>query len=176
MKKLLFVIAALASCMSISAKFWVEGEVYYKNSSQYYVEDNTVQWGLVPTAGMSLNDKLSVGLGIGLEGYKQGDDDYTDIMINPFARYTLIESGDFSLFAQCGVGYSHTTYGDGSWSLWLNIRPGIKYSFDDNFAVVAKMSCLYFSHDSNDGMFTAKNNFDLDLDSSLFSFGLIYEF
>ena len=176
MKKLLFVIAALASCMSISAKIWVEGDVYYWSQSQYYVDDNTVQWGLVPTVGMSLNDKLSVGLAVGLEGYKCGARDYTDIKINPFARYTLIESGDFSLFAQGGVGYSHSTDSDGSWSLWLNVLPGIKYSFNENFAVVAKMSCLYFSHDSNDGVLTPKNNFDLDLDTSLFSFGLIYEF
>ncbi len=176
MKKLLFVIAALASCMSISAKFWVEGDVYYRSSSQYYNDDNQVQWGLVPTVGMSLNDKLSVGLAVGLEGYKFGARDYTNIKINPFARYTLIESGDFSLFAQGGVGYSHTTDGDGSWSLWLNVLPGIKYSFNENFAVVAKMSCLYLSHDSSNGLFSEKNDFNFDLDSGLFSFGLIYEF
>lgn len=185
MKKILFVIAAVASCMTANAQFWVSGSVGVSNSSSYNSDDTRTNWNFNPSVGYALDDALEVGLGLGIGGSSYADDKSFDFSISPFLRYTFLSDGDFSMFLQGNLFLDHqkqkyviagdetvdkdTEYG-------ISIRPGIKYTLTDKFAIVATLGGLYFNHTKEpDPSVGPKNNIGLDINTGL-DFGLVYSF
>ena len=171
--------------MTASAQFWVSGSVGFSNSS-YYSNDNTqTNWNFSPAVGYALDDALEVGLGLGLSGSSYADDKSFNISIAPFLRYTFLSDGDFSMYLQGGLYLDYlkdkdviagvevvdknTRYG-------ISIRPGIKYTLTDQFAIVATLGGLYFDHTKEpDPSAGHKSTIGLNIDSGL-DFGLVYSF
>lgn len=179
MKKVLFAIAALASCMTASAQLWVSGGLNLDNQSYWNDDDTRTSWSLEPAIGYALDDALEVGLSFGIGGSSKGDDKSTNFSIAPFARYTFLSEGDFSMFVQGQLGYTYhkdkNPLGeDKSWSFGVSFCPGIKYALTDQFAIVATFGNLYFDHDDSDWG-GAQNGFGLNINSGL-NFGLVYSF
>ena len=186
MKKILFLIAAVASCMTASAQFWVSGSVGVSNSSTYNNDDTRTNWNFSPAVGYALDDALEVGLELGLSGSSYADDKSTDLSISPFIRYTFLSDGDFSMFLQGNLNLDHqkdkndigggTIVENKSTQYGISIRPGIKYTLTDQFAVVATLGGLYFNHTKEpDPSFGPKNNLGLNINTGL-DFGLVYSF
>lgn len=185
MKKILFAIAALASCMTASAQFWVAGSVGVSNSSYYNDDNSRTNWNFSPAVGYALDDALEVGLSLGVSGYSHGDDKTFNFSIAPFLRYTFLTDGDFSMYLQGNLNLEHennkyviagdeienktTIYG-------IAIRPGIKYTLTDQFAIVATLGGFYFDHTKEpDPSAGLKNSFGLNINTGL-DFGLVYSF
>ncbi len=184
MKKVLFAIAALATCMSASAQLWVSGGLNIDNTSNWGDDKSLTEWGITPSVGYALDDALEVGLNFGLSGASKDNNSYFKFKVAPFARYTFLSEGDFSMFLECEVGYENYKIKDqdADWSFNTNIQPGVKYVLTDNFAMVAKLGGLYYQH--NPGAYSAgnygfststQNKFGLNIGTNL-QFSLVYSF
>ena len=200
MKKFLFAVAALATSLTASAQLWVSGSLGLGNQSTWNVKDTETTWNFSPSVGYALDDALEVGLSFGIGGTSQGDDSSLNFSIAPFARYTFLSEGDFSMFIEGNVSYgynkdkkssSKTTVNpiDGStttttvtnesknWSFGINLMPGIKYAMTDQFAIVAKFGALSFLHkDSESPRFGDQNGFGINIDATKLEFALVYSF
>ena len=194
MKKFLFVVAALATSLTASAQLWVGGSLKLDNESYWNADDKLTTWEFNPTVGYALDDALEVGLEFGINGTKIADDKTFGLSIAPFARYSFLSEGNFSMFVQGKIKYSYdktessysTTVGGVTttvtseikgWDFGFYIEPGIKYALTDNFSIVATFGSLYFTHNDPEkaGATTAQNKFGLELSSAL-KFGLFYTF
>ena len=181
MKKFLFVVAALASCMTVSAKYWFGGNIGFDTESYYDTDSKYHSLQINPSFGMVIEDNLELGLDLYIEDYKsmRGQQVF-DFAFAPFMRYTFLTEGNFNMFVQGGFEYGvHSPSGYNYWNLSFQIQPGIRYMMSDHFSLVAKFDGLYYTHesrpDSNPG-YTFKNNFGLGFDLSDLWLGLIYEF
>lgn len=180
MKKFLFVVAALATSMAASAQLWVSGGLNIANERDWNDDNSGTSWSINPAIGYALDDALEVGLSFDLNGYNYDKTSRFGFNIAPFARYTFLSAGDFSMFLECSVGYTYDKWKDADkadWEFDAKIRPGVKYTLTDNFAMVAKLGKgLFFHHDQPDGPSTwTQNEFGFDFTSAL-SFGLVYSF
>ncbi|MBR5934855.1 MAG: porin family protein [Bacteroidaceae bacterium] len=173
MKKFLFVVATLATCMTASAQFWVGGSFNFSTNS---VKDGdaTTSWGISPEVGYALDDQIEVGLGCGIGGTKVGDAKTTNFQIAPFARYTFFSEGNFSIFGQAKVAFNYNKVGDdGTSNFGVAIQPGVKYAVSEKFSFVALLGQgLYFTSYS-DG--NTKSDFGVDFKDKL-SLGIVYSF
>ena len=85
MKKVLFAIAALATCMTASAQLWVGGALKLGNESNWNDDKSGTEWRIAPTVGYALDDALEVGLGFAIGGTSKGDYSDFNFRIAPFA-------------------------------------------------------------------------------------------
>ena len=186
MKKALFVIVALASCMTVSAKYWFSGSIGASNSSLYTTDDKARYLDFSPAFGMAIEDEIELGVALGII-----DNCYYTTPTNvqqcfsfsfaPFIRYTFLTEGNFNLFVEGGFDYKVTSpSGFNFWELGLNIEPGVRYMMSDHWSVVAKCKGFGFKHMSEPevGGFKGelyKNKLGFNIDTAM-QFGLVYEF
>ena len=183
MKKVLFVIAALALSMTASAKYWFGGTLGYDNKSYYNNDKNKGALVIAPSVGMAIEDYLELGADINIANYTNLNANKAKqfwFSFAPFLRYTFLTEGNFNMFVQGGVEYGIVSpEGNKAWHLTFQIQPGIRYMMSDHWSVVAKMDGFYFTHcndpeDPIGGDF--KNNVGFGIDCSALKLGLIYEF
>lgn len=190
MKKVLFAIAALATSLTASAQLWVSGSLGFGSQSSWGYDDSMSSWEFKPAIGYALDDALEVGLELGISGENYGKDTWCGeqnsikFSIAPFARYTFLSEGDFSMFLQGKVKYSYdkTKYVSSDteakgWDFGVYIQPGIKYALTDNFSMVATLGGLSYTHNDPEKATkgTEQNYFAFQLYTGL-SFGLVYSF
>jgi long-subunit fatty acid transport protein len=182
MKKVLFAIAAMAACVSASAQLWVSGGVEYHgaaitNESTYGDDKAKTTWNFNPAIGYALDDALEVGLELNLNGTSKDDKSTFDFKIAPFARYTFLSEGAFSMFLQGSIdfySYSGKNPEIKGQRFGASIKPGIKYILTDNFAIAATFGDLSYRHTDKDGS-SDQNRFNCSIGSNL-SFQLVYSF
>ena len=153
MKKVLFVIAALALCMTANAKYWFSGSIGFDNASLYTSEDKAKILDFSPSFGMSIENSLELGVALGIYDDHFYNDDLTTVQqafsfsFAPFVRYTFLQEGNFDLFVQGGFEYKVTSpSGYNFWELSLKVEPGMRYHFSDHWSAVASCKGFYFSH------------------------------
>ena len=211
MKKLILsvtVIALLAG--KASAQYFVEGafnfitnSTSYKSGSASTDGPSSYRFGIRPSVGYELDDKLSVGAAIGLNLYGSktpsstglitSESSRTTFEIAPFVRYNLLEMSNVKVFGQASVGLEfgggkNTMSGGGSvpsttnktsvFNFNMGINPGVSYKFSDNIAIEAFLGGLYLknekeSDDNNNSQ--SDFSFGLNLYTSL-GLGFIYKF
>lgn len=180
MKKVLFAIAALATSLTASAQLWVGGDLSFDNQSYWNGDDAQTTWSISPSVGYALDDALEVGLDFTIGGSSFAKTSNFNFKIAPFARYTFLSEGDFSMFIEGKVGYKYDKDKDADkadWDFYCTIQPGVKYALTDNFSMVARLGGLYFTHNNPAGPSFGgpQNNFGLNFGTGL-SFGLVYSF
>lgn len=179
MKKVLFAIAAMAACMSANAQLWISGGASVSNDSEWNDDKSATQWNITPAIGYALDDALEVGLELNLEGYKKDETSRFNFKISPFARYTFFTDGDFSMFLQGNIdfaNYSQKSPDRKGQVFGVSIKPGVKYALTDNFAMVATVGKLYWTHeDRTEYYYNDQNSFGVGVGSNL-SFSLVYSF
>lgn len=182
MKKFLFVVAALASCMTVSAKYWFGGTIGFDSDSYYDTDNKYHALQIAPSFGMAIEDNLELGVDLTIGDTKSAAGQKAfSFGFAPFLRYTFLTEGNFNMFVQGGFEYGiYSPSGYNYWSLTFQVQPGIRYMMSDHFSLVAKFDGLYFTHesrpDSQPPFGTFKNNVGAGFDFSDLKFGLIYEF
>ena len=186
MKKALFVIAALALCMTANAKYWFSGSIGFDNASLYTTTDKAKTLDFSPSFGMALENNIELGIGIGIvdNHYYRADKSVQQefsFAFAPFLRWTFLEEGNFNLFVQGGFEYKITSpSGFNFWELNINVMPGIRYHMSEHWSLQAMCKGFYFSHmgEPEKGGYPAelwKNKIGLGINTEML-FGLVYEF
>jgi opacity protein-like surface antigen len=144
MKKI--ILAALVAFVSVSAnaQFWAGGSVGF-NTSKTSIDGNELskenQFRLIPEIGYKLNDKWDIAVALGYNHISgKGIDSQNGFAINPYARYTFAQCGDFSFFADGGFsyGFNHTSGVEDNLNAWeIAIKPGISYALSEKVSLVA---------------------------------------
>lgn len=165
MKKLLFLVAFLATSMFASAQFYVGGGIGFDKTDDNGAKTTTYKFA--PEVGYTLNDNWAFGLVL---EYADFDNDVCQYGIQPYARYTFYRNGAFSAFADGCVAYVKAENGGFDSKGWgIGVEPGIAYSLSDKFSIVAKLGNLGYTDVEE------KKSFGFEFDNEL-TFGLYYSF
>lgn len=193
MKKLMLTLAVAMIAMTATAqtKFFAGGSLGYSTSSHDGATKAT-SFKLLPEFGYVLNQNMAVGLEIGYNAdttYPSDDVKETlgTFAFSPYFRYTFFHFGNVSLFGDAKFTYmminDHSDYHgnthDDKGSLFgLYIQPGIAYSLNENFSLVAKLGEVigFESAKENASGARAYNTFSLLNLSNAISFGCYYNF
>lgn len=156
-------------------------KVWYDNESE------VTTYTLMPEFGYKLNDKWEVGTFIGFNGGALKDSNMKtafSFAFKPFARYTFLRSGIFSMFCEGGIDIvagnsryisnGHKDF-DNSTAFAIGFRPGIDIELSEHWSLESHLGFLGYSANEK-GVFGAYNpgvGFSFANGTSL---GLIYQF
>lgn len=134
MKRKILIFAFLISACSFVAKsqFYVGGSFSILDTSA------GTQVIIAPDFGYQLNEKWAIA---GELGYYHLDG-YNALSISPYARYTILEKGIISLFADGGVEL-FVSDSDTSWG--IGITPGLAVKATNHLSFYAKYGYLGYS-------------------------------
>lgn len=206
MKKVLFTLLFVGlATLAASAQSYVGGTVNF-TTSKPNIDDNDVRetsFTIAPEFGRELNDKWSVGIGLGFSHLKGKDhsDNYSyetkqnAFNLSPYARYSFVDLGRVRFFTQGGVSYTRgiieltsikgsnhesssykTKSNTKSNTFSVNFHPGIKFSVCDRIDLLALIGDLgyYFSSSENaDGDKMKSNAFQCSFSTESISLGAI---
>ena len=191
MKKVFMTLAAIAAFSFANAQIFVGGSLGISTSSgrtntSYtttvggvtnttegeYKEPSNFDLFVAPKVGFYLNDKLAVGLGLGINHFSETEYDYVGITPNeseytmknvgtefgliPFVRYHFAEWNNFSLFGELTVGMLFgrskdiettantevVTEGPKGFALNVSVTPGVAYKINDHIQLEAMINLL----------------------------------
>ena len=160
MKKILMTIAAAFVVTAMSAQVYVGGTLGFQNNkSNTSTTENTVTgFGINPEIGMSLDDKLGVGIQLGFNSNKNKTEyvgtaagtpsvetTITTFELKPYLRYQLFQVSKFNVFVDGGVDFAIESQKDmkSGLDLGLFVTPGIAYNVTDNWSIVAKLNDMF---------------------------------
>lgn len=201
MKKLLFSIAALAAFGFAQAQegtatsgfskgdVFVSGAVGY--SSEETVDLKTTEFQIVPRVGYFVSENFAIGAQLGYisrEYPLSTEFGYVDVknsgfQAGAFARYYSTPASAFSFFGQLSATYASVkTEVDGGEDFKTNgfefgVAPGISYFVSDHIALETTFGMLGYSSvkPDVDGA-ESTDTFNLNLDLTNVTFGIIYKF
>lgn len=182
MKKVFLTLALVLTTVVASAQWYVGGSLGFSK------HDKDTKYEIAPEVGYKLNDKWTVGaevlFGIAKDQVLTIEDeafvyDQTTFGIAPYARYTFLTAGEFSMFAEAYATIAHVkvkAYGEseGETGFALGVRPGVAYNIDENWTIAAKLGDgLNYQDKKLAG--GDKSRFALELTNGL-EFSLYYNF
>lgn len=197
MRKLLFIgVAGMLSVAVNAQDFFIGGSIHaYSDRREASPDDNPAgEWktnysGINPKVGIFVTEELAIGAGLDFDRQKDINPDDDDnfqvtntIAFEPFARYYVISSGDFNVFAEGGLGIgierskseseAGSTDGPKGSMFEIYLMPAISYALTDNFIIEASVGSVYFDRTKS----TTENDNGPDqetIDSELgFNFGI----
>jgi hypothetical protein len=157
----------------VNAQIYVGGSLSLGASSTKpeVGEDRTnSSFTLAPEVGYRLSPDFEVGASLTIAN-STTDDGTTEVKSNswalsPYARYSFIEFGKFSIWGQAGLSLSGgEANAQKSTSFGLNIQPVLKYNLSDKFDLLTNLNFLNigFSQTSiKDVSTTARFNFGVN--------------
>lgn len=104
MKKILVVIAAALIAVSANAQWYAGGSLGLN------VSKDQSNLSFTPEAGYVFNENWSAGLALSIYPSWFGNDSQCSFNINPYARYTFLRKGNFSLFADAIFNFNINSY------------------------------------------------------------------
>ena len=180
MKKILMTIVAVFAAMNMNAQVYVGGSVGF-GSAKMGSGDSESTYKIVPEIGYNLNDEWAIGVAL---GYQKGTCNFGEFdfnpgktevfMVNPYARYTFLESDMVNVFFDGGLGFA--SYKDLGSAFQVGIRPGIALKASDKISLVAHVGFVGFETYSPKGDGDSSNAFGLNLDGNNITFGVYYNF
>ena len=183
MKKIMMTLVAIAMATTMNAQWYVGGSVGF-GSVKAGSGDSETTYKVIPEVGYSFNDKWSVGVAL---GYAKGScsfgnslQDYTQnvttevFSVNPYARYTFVNEGKFSIFCDGGIGFE--SWKDMGTNFSVGLRPGFAFKASDKISLEAHIGFVGFNTFSPKGGGDSSNSFGLDLTGVANSFGIYYNF
>ena len=168
MKKVLLTFALLLTTMVASAQFYTGGGIGFAKSESNNVESTVFTFN--PEVGYNIDKNWTVGAVVGVEWKK---DIATTISVNPYARYTIFRTGNFSFFADgiLELGSIEPDEGDSQFCWGIGVMPGVGYSFTDKVSIAAHIGWL--GHRSFDDM---GEQTAIAFDGNDLSFSIYYSF
>lgn len=108
-----------------------------------WYQDIGVEFTLSPEATYTLNEKWGVGMGIDL-GLNGGDGAMSyAVSFNPYARYSLLKAGQFSLFLDMGFALGGR---DGMFTANVGVSPGVMWEVTERVTLLAHCGFLGYMH------------------------------
>lgn len=204
MKKVILMVAFIAATVAANAQFYIGGGFQLNSSKPVHAEDAdvdaTTRFSLIPEIGYNIDDKWTIGLGIGykhisnftltVDDYKLGFDKMNGFTIQPYVRYNFVKWNNVSLFAQGGLGY---TYAKGTvegerrsddfdatiGTFYIGFMPGVKVDLSKKLSLIATIGNLGWETTSVGGDIDGidpSSTFDLNVDLSQINFAMYYNF
>lgn len=210
MKKIIIMLAVVAATGlnaqdaasgGTTKKMWLSGNAGF-GTDNVKDGDKSSNWNFGPAFGFFLNQKMAIGLGVGLNGTKHVEPftnpDYertTKTMgwqVAPFFRYYFAGAGNFKFFGdlyvaigggkttfestQAGATTSETKYG----TFGAGLRPGMQYWFNEKWSMASSIALIGFnSRTDNKGVSNGEvksSQLDLDVNFAAISFALYFHF
>lgn len=151
-----FLFTGLVSAQD-DTQMWAAASLSFSSSSYGSGVSTSSHFGFSPEFGYNINSEWAVGgrldfafgsskfdPGFGVSSDKSTT---TSTTFAPFARYSFIKSGDFSIFGQGEIPIS---FGDAPNTVGLRALPGVSYSLKNNFSIQALLpSILAFESGDN---------------------------
>jgi len=210
-------LAAVAIAATVNAQIYVGGTLGFESGNNKTersaagatttTELGTTTFSILPEFGYKIDDQMAVGLAFGYsytseETGKNPDtkDKTSRFEFNPYFRYTFLQMGNFSVFADAQVGfYTGKTTTEASVSgavvsveypkvsgYSFTICPGIAYKANDALSFVAKLGNSINGHnglgfwsdkvETNANTTITDTSFGLNLSSIGLQFGAYYNF
>ena len=193
MKKLGLVLFLALATMVSNAQLFVGGSVgldlgsdKVKVGSNVTSDLSEFRFGLNPRIGYYVNDKFAIGAMVNLQVRSDKDKSNSNAEIKnnrltwgitPFARYSIVEFGKFSVLAEGTLGISGTTSkastgsvsvkGTPTINYGFNIAPLLSYSLSNRLNLEAALNFLNFGLNGS-----SRNNKDTDTKTTSFDFGI----
>ena len=165
--------ASPASTAGTTKKMWLSGSAGFGNDNEKDGPSSS-NWNFGPSFCYFLNDKMAIGLGVGLNGTKYVQDidvagtiyERTDKssgwQVAPFFRYYFAGTGNFRFFGDLYVaigggkntfeqttpGFTTTEVKYGTFGAGL--RPGVQYWFNNNWSMSSSIGILSFDSRTDD--------------------------
>lgn len=179
MKKLFMTVVVALFAVCASAQVYIGGNVGIASVDNGGDDDETI-YSLLPEVGYKFNDEWAAGV---IFGWSKGDLSYVDngfgfsgtrntFQINPYVRYTFLQSKLINVFCDGGFGYKHYNKWGDEYSVGL--KPGIELKLD-KFSLIAHVGFIGYQKadpDHGDGA----SIWGLDFDSTNISLGVFYNF
>jgi len=180
---LIMIISATRAQEAATTNMWLGGTVGFRTSESGNSSTSTTNF--IPAFGYHINDNWSIGGWIGISSTEtrtgQVSTKLSTTTLAPFVRYTFTGVSDFSFFGQGEMALSFLG-GDrpNENSFGLRIRPGVLYSFAQNWGIQLMMPSLleFNSGPGENSSFHLRVNDGFDLEEFLLNsqFGLVYKF
>ena len=161
MKKLLMLAALAISSLTASAQFYFGGQVGFSRNAT----DDITTLNIAPEVGYDFNSVWSCG-GVLDYSYRYNAGNNLNIFeISPYARYKFARFADDKLkfFVDCGIGFGvqKATNYDAGFVYHIGFRPGVSYSLNNHWCVVAHLGQLGWegATDKASGSYGRKNMF-----------------
>jgi hypothetical protein len=148
----------------------------------------TTSFSFAPEVGYSLNSNFELGIALAIANSKtkfgNAEDKSNSWAIAPYARLSVVEFGNFSVWGQAGLfvggGEEHGLKGT---SFGLGIQPVLKYNLSDHFSLLANLNFLNFGFSQTKIKdVSTTTNFGFNVDSydvttlGNISVGFVYKF
>ena len=187
MKKLLLAAAFVVASLSANAQVYLGGGVSF-HSTDPGEGDTKTTINLIPELGYKLDDKLSIGVKLGLEHSKQGDASSNDYTFEPYVRYTFAKWNKVGFFGEGGykhfedkvedkVGGATVSVKTKANAWYIGVRPGVSIDVTKNLTFLTKIGWLgYTSYKKDVDGAEASTDLGLDLSGENLQFSLVYNF
>lgn len=193
MKKILMTLVSAFAAVSMNAQtnMYIGGSLGYSTTSHDGSTLNT-KFSFIPHFGVRFTDTMGVGVEIGYSSNKNEKSEPTvttsEFTFAPYFRYTAIKMGNLAFFGDGKFGYTTSKdeykYATGnttdmttnSWGLY--VQPGMAYSLNQNFGLVAKFGNIlgYTSSKPDVSGAKATSKFEFLNLSNNIQFGVFYNF
>ena len=149
--KTLIVASLMSLCFIASAQVYVGGSISgaVKNSSNADVKQNSWSFNVQPAVGYLLNDNWAIGGRISYNlsksktervGYDyQSTSNSNVVVINPYAAYSPLRSGNFALWAEFGLRFAPKMHSSDYATYGAYIVPALTYDLNDHFVLKSNL-------------------------------------
>ncbi len=189
-KSLLALLFAVALAVpALAENMWIGGSLGYSNTSPKEGDSKTSYY-IEPEFGISLDEKLDIGIDLGYKHSEEGINiDGVDLIekentiaVAPFVRYKMFEIGDFAFLAKGAIFYESTKLDEQDvekTAYGLAVVPVVTYSINETWSIGATLdfATLAFKNEKCDDLDTEDTTFGFDANNGdLFSIGFSYHF
>lgn len=178
MLKKLFLAAAFVACsLGANAQVWMGGSLGLDFFKFDGADKTQTTFSIKPEIGYTLDEKWDLAIGLGfssISNYECEDGfNFTEFVVAPYARYTFAKTGKVGFFVDGGVdlGINKPKGGDSNTSLWVGLRPGVKFAASDKITLVAHLGSFGYK-----SMQDTYSDFGLNVDNNALSLGMYWSF
>lgn len=177
MKKIFLTLMVLVASVATNAQVWVGGSLGFWTNSDAEGSQTKTTFNISPEVGYDLSEDWSIALALEYASAKPDEGDAaTTLSVSPYARYNLVKAGNFKLFLDGSVAIGSVDNGDDSYSAWgVGIKPGVAYSLNEKFSLVAHMGFLGYQDADDELTGIVDKGFGFNFSNNL-SFGVYYAF
>ncbi|MBR3442522.1 MAG: hypothetical protein IKG96_02560 [Bacteroidaceae bacterium] len=141
MKKLLTVVALAFAAISVNAQdynTYVGGGVRFQSTS-----DETL-FAIQPEIGYKLTDTFSLGIAVGFGTSGSGSSKYTEFLIQPYVRHSLLKiGGNVNFFLDYQLGYKNSGLKDNKTNTFeIGAAPGLAWNVNPRLSVVTHLGFI----------------------------------